>query len=158
METTSNPHGFSVDFLLAEITASAAESPAADVADRLMQAGQQAQRQAEQTGDFGSTLITEVQQYLTEASEDLQQFAEIVRQLGDLCVDHTIEHELSDEPEHTNSTGHTTNHSHSGGSSRAEHHTHNHAEAAKKRKTKKRQRRSFLDFYIWRLQQQKLAD
>lgn len=155
METAPSLQGFSVDFLLAEVAASVVESPAPDTTDRLMQAAHQAQQQAEQIGDFGTTLITEVQQYLADASEDLQQFAAIARQLGDMCVDHTIEHELSEEPEHTSHAESGSHHTHGGGSTITENRVRHTAKSGKKRKAKKRQRRSFLELYIWRLQQQK---
>jgi len=155
METASSSHGFSVDFLLGEVATSAVQLPTSHSTDRLLQAAHQAQQQAEQIGDSGSTLVAEVQQYLADAAEDLQRFAAIVQQLGDVCVDHTIEHNLSEEPEHADHTETTAQHSHSGGGTTAENHTRHTAKSSKKRKSKKRQRRSFLELYLWRLQQQK---
>ncbi|HJP96482.1 MAG TPA: hypothetical protein VJ843_03865 [Candidatus Saccharimonadales bacterium] len=156
METASSSQGFSVDFLLGELAASAAQSASPNDNSRLLQAAQKAQLQAEQAGDFGTTLITQVEQYLTEAADDLEQFTAIVQQLGDMCVDHSIEHEMVGESEQAAATTHTSQHSHGGGSHNHKSHSSHHTKPGKKRKSKKRQRRSFLDLYLQRLAQQKI--
>ena len=151
MELEPNIQSFSVDFLLSELAATAIDSPPIGSTDRLVQAAQQAQRQAEATGDQGAVLVTQVEQYLAEATNDLEQFAAIARQLGGMCADHSIEHELSGEAEHTAATSHA--HAHDASSHAHTAQSFAGATRTKKRKPKKRQRKSLLDIYLWRLRQ-----
>jgi hypothetical protein len=154
MESTTSIQSFSVDFLLGELAASTTEAPDPNITTRLAHGALQAQLQAELTGDFGSTLVTQVEHYLADAAEDLQQFSIIAQQLGDMCVDHSIAHELSEESEHAEPEDQASRHGHAASSHTHEHHTPI-PSSSKKPKSRRRQRRSLLDLYIWRLQQQK---
>lgn len=155
MENEPNTNGFSVDFLLSQVSASASATyvETSQYADLVLQTAKQTEAVAQSTGDDGNQLVQEVEAYLLEAADDMEQFVNLVQQLGDACLDHSIEHEIAEES--ADSSGHSMHHS-SGGSSHGHHdHGTSTSHAVKKRKAKKRQRRSLLDFYIWHLQQAK---
>lgn len=152
METLLSAQTFSVDFLLGQVAASTAIQcePTADEHQRLVQIATEVEAIAQQHNDTGNTLVAEVEAYLADAAESIAYTSEVIRQLGDTCLDHTTEHALAEESAESDS-GHTHNHSGHGQSHSHENHAHSTIEIGKKRKSKKRQRNSLLSLYIQQL-------